>query len=220
MAKRRKSTKRITQPAPTSVPVSVPSEPIATGRIRQLAGRAVDSAIDAALDHVWTVAGGALVTSAPAVWLFIMSGQAPWSYPLAKYAAAFVGGWLSLTLLIALLASIRARRLRALEQAKTLKFVSQEKGYLDHLVNQKRGFKEYNSTLLAIGHEVVNVGSTLVRPLESVSKPLLEIVPADESAAEFKKRLVDVVAPLVPDFQPPVAVQPRASSFHDPAVAA
>jgi len=29
---------------------------------------------------------------------------------------------------------------------------------------------------------------------------------------------MDVVAPLVPDFQPMVAVEPRARSFYDPAV--
>jgi hypothetical protein len=54
--------------------------------------------------------------------------------------------------------------------------------------------------------------------LECLSKCLLEVVEADERAPQREKRLMDIRPPLIPDGQPPVAVQPRQGPFDDPAV--
>jgi putative transposon-encoded protein len=136
----------------------------------QVTKRLADSAIDAALGYVWPAVGGAVVTAAVTVWLFVKSGQAQWIYPLAKYAAAFSGGWLSLTLLILLLTFIKSRRLKALEQAKNLKFVSKEKGFLDHLINRDKAQSEFNLIIFALSKEVANIGKTTSKESAKIDK--------------------------------------------------
>lgn len=100
------------------------------------------------------------MTTTIAFWFFLVSGRVPWIYPLVKYAIGFVGGWVSLTLLILFVALIKARHRKTLEQAKNLKFVSQEKGFLDHIVNQKKAFKNFTVILTAMATEIEKVGKT------------------------------------------------------------
>ena len=56
------------------------------------------------------------------------------------------------------------------------------------------------------------------RPLEFLTKPL-DLLPADESTAEFEKRIMNVLTPLVTNAQPPILVEPSKGPFYDPAVA-
>ncbi len=46
------------------------------------------------------------------------------------------------------------------------------------------------------------------------------MIEADEGTAQGQEGLIEVRAPLVPDRQPPVPIEPRERSFDHPAVAA
>src|SRR5215211_3880504 len=54
--------------------------------------------------------------------------------------------------------------------------------------------------------------------LECIAKPSLQVVEADERAAQMEERFVDVIAPLVAHRQPAVAIQPRQRALHHPPV--
>lgn len=164
MAKRRSSRR----PPKNVVPPVVlgPSQPAPAAeekkprRLTEFAIHLVKSAGDFALQHVWQLVGGAIVASLILpLWLYIKGGKASWLHPWFKYAAAFVAGWVSLSMVLIVLSIIqRRRRLSAERVAKNAPFVSNEKGFLDHIKNQKRGWKEFNSTLRDLPKLIADFG--------------------------------------------------------------
>lgn len=173
MAKRRKhkstlaASRSQSTGQPTVQPIFEPA-PITTavkgkGKLRQALRRIADSAIDTALQYFWVGVAGIVITATAAIGLYVRSGEAAWLYPWLKYAVAYTAGLLTLILIILCLASIKKRRLKALERARNARFDSREKGYLDHIINQKRGFKDFNATLYKMSSEIAMIGKTTSR---------------------------------------------------------
>jgi hypothetical protein len=93
----------------------------------------------------------ALVTApALAIWIYFRSGRAAWTYPWLYASLGFTTACVVIILMASVLSVIRARRKRAAERAINLEFLSKDKGYLDHAVNQAKAFKTFNSILFAM----------------------------------------------------------------------
>src|SRR5688572_11067416 len=56
--------------------------------------------------------------------------------------------------------------------------------------------------------------------LERLSKLVLEVVEADERTAQGEEGLMDILAPFIPDRQPPIAVEPGQGALDHPAIPA
>ena len=144
-----------TPQTPQSAPLAAPTTDAPTKRdVLRIAKHLAGSAIETALQYIWVWIAGGVVTGALAIWFALTGGN-----PLATHALAYAAGWFSVMLLILFLAWRKSRRLKALEQAKNLEFASQEKGYLDHKVNQARAQKEFNSTINAMGKVITRIGN-------------------------------------------------------------
>jgi hypothetical protein len=103
----------------------------------------------------------ALVTApALAIWVYFRSGRAAWTYPWLYAALGFITACIVIIFMASLLGAIRGRRKRAAERAINLEFLSRDKGYLDHAVNQAKAFKTFNSILFAMAREMGDIGNT------------------------------------------------------------
>jgi hypothetical protein len=158
--------------APTVMPTLPESKPIAKGRIRRVVERIGSSLIDSAVDRafgLFLLGVFAIVTPiAIAIWLYVKSGRATWVYPYLYFALGCAFMCLVLIAAASVLFYVQARRRKALERSKNRQFVSHEKGFLDHIVNQKKGFKDFNSTLIAMGKEIADVGKTTSRATKRI----------------------------------------------------
>ncbi len=55
-----------------------------------------------------------------------------------------------------------------------------------------------------------------LQPLGVPNTTSLDTAPADQRTPEFQESMVDIVLPVVANFQPPKAVQPRHCLLHHP----
>lgn len=184
------------QPPPSAPLVTTTTDTPTRRDVRRIAKHLASSAVEAALQYIWVVVGGAVLTTVTAVWLAITSGN-----PLVTHLAAYAAGWFSVVLLILFLAWRKSRRLEALEQAKNLKFVSQEKGFLDHAVNKDKAFKQFTATTLDMANEIAKIGNATSKATarieiakrfsgERAAKALHRI--ASQTAAKLSKHSINM----------------------------
>jgi len=60
------------------------------------------------------------------------------------------------------------------------------------------------------------MGGSIQNALEALSEWIREAVPGDEGVSDGEERFVDVMAPLIPDAESAVLVQPSQRSLDDP----
>jgi hypothetical protein len=167
MDKKGKLTTKPTGSQP-SVPDATPTvEPLAKRSARQIVGRLADSGIDFALNYFWTGVVIVMTSIAIVIWYYIRSGRADWLYPYLNFVLGFIAA--SLLFVISAIYT-QTRRRKALARAKNLRFVSEEKGLLDHKVNQKKAFIKFNSTLYALGKEIVKIGDVSSKGAAKIDK--------------------------------------------------
>lgn len=118
------------------------------------------SAFETALQNVWGIVGGGILTVATAIAVYIWSGQAEWLYPYLKHSVVFFSGMFSLIAVILFFTFIKLRKEKALEKAKKEKFISNEKGLLDHRLDSDKAQKEFSKILFGIGKELGRIGET------------------------------------------------------------
>jgi predicted tellurium resistance membrane protein TerC len=119
------------------MPAQSQNQPIAKRHIKTVVLRIGSSLIDSAVDRafgLFLLGVAAIVTPITiAIWLYVKSGRATWVYPYLYFTLGCAFMCLVLIALASLLFTVQARRRRALEKAKNLKFISHEKGFLDHM---------------------------------------------------------------------------------------
>jgi hypothetical protein len=132
-------------------------------RIRKTASKFGDWALGKALDFL--LVGVLAVITAPsiAIWVYFRSGRAAWTYPWLYAALGFIAACVAIIFMASLLSLIKARRKRASERAINLKFLSKDKGYLDHALNQAKAFKAFNSLINGIVEAMGDIARTNTR---------------------------------------------------------
>jgi hypothetical protein len=149
-----------------SAPLVAPESP--KGRIRQTGSRLLDSALDYALERLWEFGaltlGSAAVTALGLVVLYFRSGAGSWLWPLFTHALSFWAGvFLLMAILVALSwrkAVMRSREEAALQEAKNLRFASDELGFIDFFANKERAEKQLANVLMPVNNEIAALGAT------------------------------------------------------------
>jgi len=171
MAKRRR-TRRTESASPTQTVLpdktnrsvvhepTVPDRPESRTRIGKGLTRFTDWAIKKALDFLLLGVIAIMTAPAIAIWLYVKSGRAAWTYPWLYSALGFIAACLVIISVSALLTFVRAQRRKAADRAINLEFLSRDKGYLDHVVNQAKAFKAFNSILMKMAKEMADIGTT------------------------------------------------------------
>jgi hypothetical protein len=167
MAKKKKLMTKLTpkpqlpivqQSEESTMPATTPSnEPPAKGRTQQVIKRLRDSFIDWALDNIWWGLLFAVTSIITLIWLYMRGGGAAWIYPYFNFALGFLSACITLVLTSLFVSYIKARRLK---HAKHLKFVSHEKGYLDHAVNKEKAISDFLRILNEMGEEIERIANT------------------------------------------------------------
>ncbi len=152
-----------------SASIPAPSTTEGQSRIRGARKRFADWAIKKALDFLLLGVIGVMTTPAIAIWLYIRNGRAAWTYSWLFAAIGFTAACLIQAVASALLFYVKGRRRKALERARNLEFVSRDKGLLDHIRNQKKGFRDFNRILPAMGNEVERIGKTSTRATAQIN---------------------------------------------------
>jgi hypothetical protein len=139
---------------------SASNPPESRTRIGKGLTRFTDWAIKKALDFL--LLGVIFFMTAPtiAIWLYIKSGKAAWTYPWLYAALGFIAACLVIISASSLLAFVRAQRRRAAERAANVEFLSQDRGYLDHAVNQAKAFKTFNSLVGGMAEVMAKITKT------------------------------------------------------------
>lgn len=147
-------------PQSAPVPASAASLTESRGRLGGAAKRFTDWAIKKALDFL--LLGVIFVLTAPtiAIWVYLSGGRAAWTYPWLYAALGFIAACLVIISVSALLTFVRSQRRKAAERAINLEFLSRDKGYLDHIVNQAKAFKAFNSILSKMTREMTDIATT------------------------------------------------------------
>lgn len=141
-------------------PIPGAIEPPVKWRMRDIAKRVIDSGIDHALALFWIGAFAVMTSIAVAALLYIRGGRAAWLYPYLYFALGFITASLALIGISAILFYIRGRRRRTVEELKSARYISNEKGYLDYAVNFERALIECQNILREIGTELTKSGGT------------------------------------------------------------
>lgn len=137
----------------------------------------------------------ALVTAPSiAIWVYFRSGRAAWTYPWLYGSLGFIAACLFIILMASLLSIIRARRKRAAERAINLEFLSKDKGYLDHAVNQARAFRTFNTILFAMAKEMGDIGNTNRRGTSQMQLAQRTLVAHPNLLAFFGHRIASRIA--------------------------
>jgi hypothetical protein len=170
MAKRKKSRRTSPPTLLNHIPQSEPivrtdsSPPIAQSGVRTPVRNAIKKfaewALGKALDYLLVGVGAIAIPPAIALWIYFRSGRAAWTYPWFYAALGFMAACFLIISMASLLNLIRARRNRAAERSINLEFLSQDKGYLDHAVNQARAFKMFNSLVGSLAAVMAKIGKT------------------------------------------------------------
>lgn len=186
MAKRKRQGPR-QNATPTKAPVTldtlsktvvpnptIPSPPEVQSRVRRVIKRFADWAIKKALDFF--LVGVIAVMTAPtlAIWVYFRSGRAAWTYPWLDAALGFIAACLVLIGASLLLIYAKAQRRKAVERAKSLEFVSRDKGWLDHMFHRDRAIKSFNAVLIQMSEElqrIINAMDRGRRRLELLNRP-------------------------------------------------
>lgn len=122
-------------------------------------------AIEGVGDHLKSVVGTALVGTTIAIGLYFWRGQAIWLYPLIPYVAFFLAGVLIVFIPITIVAIRRRRQSsRAENEARTRKFISEEKGLLDHSADFENAQKRFPKILAKIRKEMGNIAAASSNP--------------------------------------------------------
>ncbi|HEY2960828.1 MAG TPA: hypothetical protein VGJ37_00305 [Pyrinomonadaceae bacterium] len=131
-----------------------------TNRIRTAAAKFGEWALSKALDYL--LVGVLALGTAPAfaIWVYLRSGRAAWTYPWLYAALGFTTACLVIVLMASLLSLIESRRKRIAERAINLEFLSKDKGYLDHAVNQAKAFKTFNSLMNGMAEVMARIART------------------------------------------------------------
>lgn len=130
------------------------------GRVRKAIGKFAEWAVGKAFDYL-LVGVLALVTApALAIWVYFRSGRAVWTYPWLYAALGFSTACVVIIFMASLLGFVRAQRRRAAERAINLEFLSKDKGYMDHAVNQIKAFKTFNTLLSEMANEMGKIAKT------------------------------------------------------------
>jgi hypothetical protein len=119
-----------------------------------------DWAVKKALDYLLVGVVALMTAPAIAIYFYFRSGRAAWTYPWPYAALGFIAACVVIITVSSLLALIRAQRRRTAERAINLEFLSKDKGYLDHAVNQAKAFNTFNSILFAMAREMGEIGNT------------------------------------------------------------
>lgn len=203
MAKRKKS-RRLppthTTTPPQSQPIArmEPGAPISQVEQRSSVRNAIskfgDWALGKALDFL--LVGVLAVITAPsiAIWVYFRSGRATWTYPWLYAALGFIAACVVIIFMASLLSLIKARRKRAAERAINLEFLSKDKGYLDHAINQARAFKAFNSILFAMAKEMGDIGKTNRRGTSQIKLAQRALVAHPNLLAFFGHKIASRIA--------------------------
>lgn len=127
----------------------------------------LDSALDYALERLWEfgafTAGGAAVTALGLVFVYFKSGAASWVWPWLTHALSF---WAGVFLLMAILVALSRRKTvmqrreeMAIQEAKNLRFASNELGFIDFFANKERAEKQLASVLVPVNGEIAALGT-------------------------------------------------------------
>lgn len=127
------------------------------------------------------------MTGAGLLILYIRTRQAAWLYTWLTYGAAFAGGTLALAIAIAILAALRARRQRrealAIEEARNLRFSSDELGYIDFFANKEKAEAQLAKAIIPISKEIEGLGKTTTKQVRKL-KPNTTFTRRQEIATE------------------------------------
>jgi hypothetical protein len=141
-------------------PTALPNSTDTQGPLRTIVKKFGDWAVKKALDYL--LVGVLAIMTAPtiAIWVYFRSGRAAWTYPWLHAAFGFITACALIITASSLVAFIRRQRRQAVEHAINFEFLSKDKGYLDHALNQARAFKTFNSLLHRMAKEMGEIGGT------------------------------------------------------------
>ncbi len=144
-------------PTNSSAPIA---QPEVRSRTRKTITKFGEWALKKAFDYL--LLGVLAIVTAPsvAIYLYFRSGRAAWMYPWLYAAFGFIAACVVIIIMASLLSLIRARRKRAAERTINLEFQSEDKGYLDHAVNQAKSFKALNSLVNQLGEIMLKIAKT------------------------------------------------------------
>ena len=104
------------------------------------------------------------MTALGLVLLYFKSGAASWLWPLFTHALSF---WAGVFLIMAILgalswrkAVVRRREHATLQEAKNLRFASDELGFIDFFANKERAEQQLANVLMPINKEIAALGVT------------------------------------------------------------
>lgn len=118
---------------------------------------------DKAFDLFFVGVIGFMTPTTIALWLYFRGGKAEWIYPWLYFAAGCVASSLALLALSIGLFYVKSVRRRALERAGVAKFLSRDKGFLDHKRDMQKAGDRYRRILVQIGNELGRISQTSLR---------------------------------------------------------
>jgi len=150
----------------------------------------VDAAAPTAYQLFWTTVyvaiGGVVTTTGIVLLVYLSSPNAVWLRPFFFFAAGFISACISIMALSKLLNFIK---LRQLQRANNAKFVSQEKGFLDHLANRDEAQQKTTKTLVEISDEIGRIKSTTERATKRTTEAGMDMTKRRKLASDHAVKM-------------------------------
>ena len=158
--------------------------------------RLLDSAVDSALQNIWSIVYGALgwllMTVAVASIIYFRAPASQWVYGLLRDVLIYMSGFLTLALLLVLLVVLGVWRRRRREQRRFSKYASTVKGPIDYHAELAPATSNLQKVLTEIGGETVRLSERIgeiVLVTETVVNPKVRQKAISKSASALNKRL-------------------------------
>src|SRR6266542_1170147 len=136
------------------------AQPEGRSSVRKAIKKFGEWALSKAFDYLFVGVLDLVTAPSLAIYLYLRSGRATWMYPWLFAALGFIAACTVIILMASVLSLIKSRRKRAAERAINLEFLSEDKGYLDHAVNQAKAFKTFNSVVGGMGEVMSKIAKT------------------------------------------------------------